>query len=141
MIQIIPFAQYSSDDALNLANLPTELMPHTVAFSHEMLCLMALQQTDCKAPAYPISEEGLFVVLKDGQLISYGSVAASADAPPTAGIGQLSHCFIIPTERQKGYGTQLFKHLRQYAATQFGLLQLNKDCPLRNRMGEYIELI
>lgn len=140
MIQIIPIAQYSSKDALNLAVFPAELLPLTAALPYELLQLIALQQMENNAQAFPTSEEGLFVVLKKGQLIGYGSVVASADTPPTAGIGQLSHCFLIPAERQKGYGTQLFRHLRQYAALHFGLLQLNPTCPLRNQMGEYIDL-
>ena len=140
MIQIIPFTQYSSDEALNLANFPAELRPHTAAFSYEMSLLIALQQTDSNAQAYPISEEGLFVVLKNGKLIGYGNVVASTDVRLTSGIGRLNHCFILPAERQKGYGTQLFRHLRQYAAGHFSLLQLKEDCPLRNQMGEFIEL-
>lgn len=140
MIQIIPITEYSSEDALNLATLPAGLLPFITAFPYELLQLFALQQTDDNALAFPISEAGLFVVLKNGQLIGYGSVAASADAPPTSGIGRLNHCFIIPRERQKGFGTQLFRHLHQYAALHFGLLQLNNACPLRNQMGEYLDL-
>ena len=93
MIQIIPFTQYSSEETLNLANFPAELRPHTAAFSHEMSLLIALQQTDSNAQAYPISEEGLFVVLKTGQLIGYGNVVASTDVRLTSGIGRLNHWF------------------------------------------------
>ncbi len=100
-------------------------------------------QADSAASFHPFSKLGAggFIVLKAGQVIGYGSVEASPEAPLTAGIGVIKHCFIIPTERQKGYGTQLFKHLRQYAALHFGLLQVNKDCTLCNQVDGFIDLV
>ena len=139
MIQITSINQFSSTEAIN--NLPAEILPYATSLSYELLQLIALQQVWDKQASFPISEEGLFVVLKKGQIIGYGSVIPSPNAPPTAGIGFLNHCFIIPSERQKGYGTQLFQQLRQYATQHFGLLQLNEKCPLNNRMeGAYLDL-
>jgi len=140
MIQIIPISQFSSKEVI--AALPAPLLPFTAGVSYELLQLMTLQYTATnRLESLPLSEEGLFVVLKKAQIIGYGSVIISPDAPPTAGIGLLNHCFIIPSERQQGYGTQLFQYLKQYAALHCGLLQVNKNCPLRNRMErEYIDL-
>jgi len=139
MIQITSIDQFSSTEAIN--NLPAEILPYAAGLSYELLQLIALQQVWDKQASFPLSEEGLFVVLKERQIIGYGSVVISPDAPPTAGIGFLNHCFIIPSERQKGYGTQLFQYLRQYAAQHFGLLQLNENCPFRHRMeGAYLDL-
>ena len=140
MIQIIPISQFSSKEAI--AALPAPLLPFTAGVSYELLQLMALQYTATnRLESLPLSEEGLFVVLKKAQIIGYGSVILSPESPPTAGIGLLKDCFIIPSERQQGYGTQLFQYLRQYPTLHFGLLQLNENCPLRNRMeGEYIDL-
>lgn len=140
MIQIMPIDQFSSEEAIT--NLPSKILPYAAGLSYELLQLIALQHSaDSSHSSFPVSEEGLFVVLKKGELIGYGSVIPSPHAPPTAGIGLLNHCFIIPLERQKGYGTQLFQHLRQYASLHFGLLQLNEKCPLNNRIeGEYLDL-
>jgi len=140
MIQIIPISQYSNDEPI--ATLPPELFPYTAGFSYKLLQLIAaIYAKDPSFQSFPVSEEGLFIVQKNKQIIGFGSVITSPNMPPTAGIAVLNNCFLIPTERQKGYGTQLFKHLRQYAALHFGLLQLNKDCPLWNQVdGGYIDL-
>jgi len=139
MIQIIPIDQFSSEKAID--TLPNGLLPYVAGFSYELLQLIAsIHAKDPSFQAYPISEEGLFIIQKNKQIIGFGSVIASPDIPPTGGIGALNNCFVIPTERQKGYGTQLFKHLRQYAALHFGLLQINKDCPLWHQVDGYIEL-
>ena len=87
-----------------------------------------------------ISDTGFFLVLKAGKAIGGGSIIQSPDAPPTAGIAFLKHCFIIPSEQNKGYGTQLFRHLQHFSQDHFGLLQLRKDCPLYERMDGLIEL-
>lgn len=84
--------------------------------------------------------EGLFIVIKEEKVIGFGSIEQSPDAPPTAGIALVNHCYILPTERQKGYGNQLFRYLRQFAQNHFGLLQLNDTCPLRQRLGGLIDL-
>lgn len=141
MIQIIPINQFESKEAID--NLPPEILPFATSFSYELLSLIALQYAaDSSNQSFPMSEEGLFVVLHNGKAIGYGSVVANPDVPLTAGIGLLSHCFIIPSERQKGYGNQLFQHLRQYASHHFGLLQLNEYCPLNNRIeGKYLDLM
>lgn len=139
MIQIIPIDQFSRKEVIK--DIPAEILPFTTELSNDLLQLIA--SIHAKYPNYqslPISEEGLFVVLKKGKIIGYGSVIASPNTPLTAGIGLLNHCFIIPLERQKGYGNQLFQHLRQYAALHYGLLQISRYCPLWNQMGEYIEL-
>ena len=85
--------------------------------------------------------EGLFLVKKEGQTIGFGSVVVAPDAPLTAGIGLINHCFILPLERKKGYGNQLFKHLRQFAQINFGILYLNEACPLYERMNGSIDLV
>jgi len=139
MIQIIPIHQFSNEEAI--ATLPPALLPYTTGFSYELLQLIALiHAKDPSFQSFPISEEGLFIIQKERQIIGFGSVIPSPNIPPTAGIGLLNNCFIIPTERQKGYGTQLFKHLRQYAGLHFGILQINKDCPLWNQVDGYIDL-
>lgn len=86
------------------------------------------------------SSEGLFLVLKEGKAIGFGSVIKSPNTPPTAGIALANHCHIIPAERQKGYGNQLFRHLRQFAQIHFNFLQLKETCPLYNRTGGMIDL-
>jgi len=85
--------------------------------------------------------EGLFVVLKAGQVIGFGSIQRYPHAPLTAGIAMMNHCYIIPSEQQKGYGSQLYRHLYQFAQNTFGLLQLNEKCPLYERTGGMIELV
>lgn len=117
MIRIKPVTQLSNTD-LNIQNLPT--LPHPAKFTNY--------------------GEGLFVVLKAGQVIGFGSIQRYPHAPLTAGIAMMNHCYIIPTEQQKGYGTQLYRHLCQFAQNSFGLLQLNEDCPLYERTGGMIEL-
>ena len=79
-------------------------------------------------------------MLKAEQVIGFGSVQQYPHAPLTAGIGLVNHCYIIPPERRKGYGNQLFRHLRQFASLHFDLLQLNEACPVRQQMGAMIEL-
>jgi len=86
------------------------------------------------------SVEGLFLVKKEGKAVGFGTVIAAPSVPLTAGVGLLQHCFIIPTERRKGYGNQLYRHLCQFAQNSFGLLQLNEKCPLYERTGGMIEL-
>ncbi|MFK7979103.1 MAG: GNAT family N-acetyltransferase [Saprospiraceae bacterium] len=84
--------------------------------------------------------EGLFLVLKEGKVIGFGSVLKSPDVPLTAGITLANHCHIIPAERRKGYGNQLFRHLRQFAQIHFDFLQLKETCPLYHRTGGMIDL-
>lgn len=117
MIQIIPITHLSKTD---LAALTIATLPNWQQFTK--------------------SGEELFIVVKAEQIIGYGSVQQSPDAPPTAGIALVNHCYIIPTERQKGYGHQLFRHLRQFAQNHFGLLQLNEACPLRQRLIDLSEV-
>lgn len=88
-----------------------------------------------------ISDTRFFLVLKAGKAIGGGSIIQSPDAPPKAGIALLKHCFIIPTEQNKGYGTQLFRHLKHFSQCHFDMLQLKKDCPLYQRTGGLTELI
>jgi len=115
MIQIIPITQLPKSDLQAIPALPTPTQ-------------------------FTNSGEGLFVVVKANHIIGFGSIQQSPDAPPTAGIALVNHCYIIPSERQKGYGNQLFQHLRQFAQNHFGLLQLNEACPLRERLGNLIDL-
>lgn len=84
--------------------------------------------------------EDLFIVLKAGQVIGFGSIEQYPHAPLTAGIALMNHCYINPSERNKGYGNQLFRHLRQFAQNNFGLLLLNEKCPMYERVGGMIEL-
>lgn len=113
-----------------------------VAPSQEIAPLIAFEKDwESNFRTFSKPGEGLFVIQKGGQTIGFGSVSASPNAPLTAGIGLINHCFIIPTERKRGYGNQLFKHLRQFAQLHFGLLQLKEDCPLHERVGGMMELV
>ncbi len=87
-----------------------------------------------------VSGTGSFLVLKVGRVIGGACITQSPDSPPTTGIALIKDCFIIPTEQNKGYGTQLFRYLQHFSQDHFGLLQLKKDCPLYERTGGLIEL-
>lgn len=83
---------------------------------------------------------GCFIMLKQTKIIGYGMIEPSTNAPPTAGIGQLNHYFIMPSERQQGYGTQLFHHLLQFAKKHYGLLELPTNCSWQKKLGNQINL-
>lgn len=117
MIQIMPITQLSHT-TFDSQHIP--VLPHPSEFTNP--------------------GEGLFVVVKAEQIIGFGSIQQYPHAPLTAGIGLMNHCYILPSERRKGYGNQLFRQLRQFAALHFDLLQLNEACPLHAREGGLIEL-
>lgn len=119
MIQIIPIQQVT--DAVLVACSPNLVhLKRTQAFKKERM--------------------GCFIMLKATQIIGYGVIEPSVNAPLTAGIGQLNHYFIMPSERQQGYGTQLFHHLLQFAKKYYGLLELPTNCPWRKTQGNQIDL-
>lgn len=131
MIQIIQVMQ--------LANADFEQFL-TFALAQEVTTLETVLEDWTVGTSSSISDTGFFLVLKAGKAIGGGSIIQSPDAPPTAGIALLKHCFIIPAEQNKGYGTQLFRHLQHFSQDHFGLLQLKKDCPLYERTGGLIDL-
>ncbi len=84
--------------------------------------------------------EGLFFVFKEARIIGIGSIRQSPSAPSTAGIGLLQNCYILEKERRKGYGNQLYQHLVKFASIEFGLLQINEQCPYLEQLGAVINL-
>ncbi|MEM6316809.1 MAG: GNAT family N-acetyltransferase [Bacteroidota bacterium] len=84
--------------------------------------------------------EGLFLLKKNDQLMGIGSLEWSPFVPPTAGIGLLRNCYLIPSERGRSYGLLLYRHIVRYAQRHFGLLQLEDDCPMKNSNEKLIEL-
>ena len=85
--------------------------------------------------------EGLFVVFKNKTIIGIGSIQQSPSAPPTSGVGLLQNCYILEKERRKGYGNKLFRHLVEFAAIEFGQLQINEQCPYWEQLGPVIDLL
>ena len=106
MIQIIPISNLSSRDF-------EEFIAFVLAQDATTLETI-LEDWTGKSSALFNSEERLFLLLKAGKAIGAGSIILSPDTPPTAGIAVVQHCFVVPSERRKGYGTQLFKHLQHY---------------------------
>lgn len=132
MIQIIQIMHLASSDFDNFVSFVLTLDETTLETLQEDWTLGHAQSLN--------TNEGLFLVLKKGKAIGFGSITHSPNAASTSSIALVNHCHIIPTEQQKGYGNQLFRHLRQFAQVHFDFLQLKKTCPLQQRMGEMIDL-
>ena len=132
MIQIIPIKHLASSDFEDFI---------TFVLAQDATTIEAIKD-DWTLGDSPFlnANEGLFLVLKEGKVIGFGSIIPSPHTPPTTGIALANHCHIIPVERQKGYGNQLFRHLRQFAQIHFDLLQLKETCPLYHRTGGMIDL-